>query len=544
MGVATFMRDIIKKGSDMLFSGNRATIDAIRMAPPPSPLAPVNLSDPVQVHAVMDLAARIGDLLLAAGTGNSDAKAQIRGIMSAYGLRYTHVDITLNTINVYARFANDQPPTNVFRVVHQLATDFSHITEVDRLVRSIVVGATPLDLAQKILFDIETSPLPYRNRYALLSWGGFAAAVALLLGGGWAVAIVAGITTIFTVFANAWLASKSLPLFFQNILGGFAAVIPAAITFAAADALDLYMPPSLIIGSSIVALLAGLTLVQALQDGITGAPVTSAARFYETLVQTGGIITGIAAGIQTMSVIGITLPPIDTSHTSGDLGTVPIQIISGAAATVFFCGACFCERRAMAIAGLTAFIASVAFFFIQDVLGGSYVVADGAASIMIGLAGGLLSRRYMIPPQITAAAGITPFLPGLALYRGMSSLLNDQFVVGMSNLGVALTTATCLAAGVVLGEWVARRIRRPRILHRYNQLRRPKAGKRPTEQEPHLDQHGRVRQPLHWLRRQKKGSQSQWLLDRQMRDTEDEAREKAQQEGTEADTDGPDDVKY
>ena len=220
MGVATFMRDIIKKGSDMLFSGNRATIDAIRMAPPPSPLAPVNLSDPVQVHAVMDLAARIGDLLLAAGTGNSDAKAQIRGIMSAYGLRYTHVDITLNTINVYARFANDQPPTNVFRVVHQLATDFSRITEVDRLVRSIVAGATPLDLAQKILFDIETSPLPYRNRYALLSWGGFAAAVALLLGGGWAVAIVAGITTIFTVFANAWLASKSLPLFFQNILGG------------------------------------------------------------------------------------------------------------------------------------------------------------------------------------------------------------------------------------------------------------------------------------------------------------------------------------
>ncbi|HIW95186.1 MAG TPA: threonine/serine exporter family protein [Candidatus Corynebacterium gallistercoris] len=519
--MATFFRQSLRKTSDLLFSGNRATIDAIRLAPPPSPLAPVNLSDPVKVHSVMDLAARIGDLLLSAGTGNSDAKAQIRGIMGAYGLQYTHVDITLNTINVYARFSDEHPPTNVFRVVRQLSTDFSRVTEVDRLVRSIHHGATPLEQAQKILFEIETSPLPYRNRYALLSWGGFAASVAFLLGGGWAVAVVAGLTTIFTMFANAWLASKSLPLFFQNILGGFAAVIPAAVTFAVADAVDLYLPPSLIIGSSIVALLAGLTLVQALQDGITGAPVTSAARFYETLLQTGGIITGIAGGIQTAMALGITLPPIDTSQTAGAFGNVPIQIISGALATAFFCGACFCERRAMTIASLTALIASIMFFGIQEIWGGSYVMADAAAALMVGLAGGLLSRRYMIPPQITAAAGITPFLPGLALYRGMSSLLNDQFVVGMSNLGLALTTATSLAAGVVLGEWVARRIRRPRIIHRYNQLRRPKAARRPTgEQGPRLGTDGRVRQPLHWRRRQRKSAKSPWQLDSNMRETE------------------------
>lgn len=469
----------------------------------------------------MDLAARIGDLLLSAGTGNSDAKAHIRGIMGAYGLQYTHVDITLNTINVYARFSDEQPPANVFRVVRQLSTDFSRVTEVDRLVRSIHRGATPLEQAQKILFEIETSPLPYRNRYALLSWGGFAASIALLLGGGWAVAVVAGLTTIFTMFANAWLASKSLPLFFQNVLGGFAAVIPAAVTFAAAGAVDLYLPPSLIIGSSIVALLAGLTLVQALQDGITGAPVTSAARFYETLLQTSGIITGIAAGIQTAVALGITLPPIDTSQTVGDFGTVPVQIISGATATAFFCGACFCERQAMTIASLTALITSIVFFSIQEFWGVSYVVADSAAALTVGLAGGLLSRRYMIPPQITAAAGITPFLPGLALYRGMSSLLNDQFVVGLSNLGLALTTATSLAAGVVLGEWVARRIRRPRIIHRYNQLLRPRAARRPTgEQEPRLGTDGRVKQPLHWRRRQKKAAKSLWQLDSNMREAE------------------------
>lgn len=533
VGVSSFMSKALRKGSDLLFSGNRATIDAIRLAPPPSPLAPVDLSDPVKIHAVMDLASRIGDQLLTAGTSNSDAKAQIRSIMSAYGLNNTHVDITLNTIYVYSRFNENTPPTNMFRVVRQLSTDFSRITEVDRLIRSIVAGATPLEMAQKILFDIETSLLPYRNRYALASWGGFAAAVALLLGGGWAVAIVAGITTIFTMFANAWLASKSLPLFFQNVLGGFAAVIPAAVTYSIADRIDFYLPPSLIIGSSIVALLAGLTLVQALQDGITGAPVTSAARFYETVLQTGGIITGIAAGIQTMAVMGITLPPLDTTHTSGVLGSVTIQIISGAVATAFFCSACFCERRATVVASLTALIASLALFSVTNVLNWPGTFGTAMAALVVGLAGGLLSRRYMIPPQITAAAGITPFLPGLALYRGMSSVLNDQFVVGMSNLGLALTTATALAAGVVLGEWIARRIRRPRILHRYQQLRRPRVDPRRTNQnEPRMGADGRVRQPLHWRRRRKSASKSTWQLDSEMRAAEGEEQSEDHPTGT------------
>ena len=136
-------------------------------------------------------------------------------------------------------------------------------------------------------------------------------------------AFVACVTTIFIVFANAWLASKSLPVFFQNVLGGFASVIPAALTYAAGVELGFFLPPSLVIASCIVALLAGLTLVQALQDGITGAPVTSSARFFETLLQTGGIIAGIGAGIQAMAWFGITLPPIDTSQTSGDFGSSP-----------------------------------------------------------------------------------------------------------------------------------------------------------------------------------------------------------------------------
>lgn len=499
--------------NDLLFSGNRATIDAIRTAPAPSPLAPVDLSDRNRIQAVLDLAARIGDLLLAAGTGNSDTQAHIKGIASAYGLHYIHVSITLNTIHVYANYSADEPPAHVFRVVRKLSTDYSNLTEVDRLVRSIMAGATSLETAQQILFEIEVSPPPYRSRYALASWGFFAGSVALMLGGGWVVALMATITTTFTVFATAWLASKSLPLFYQNVIGGFIAVIPAALTYNLADRLGLWLPPSLIIASCIVAMLAGLTLVQALIDGVTGAPVTASARFFETLLQTGAIIGGIGFGIVFVNWVGLTLPGLNTATTTGSFLTVPIQIIGGTAATVFFCAACFCERRAMVVAGGTALSASSIYFFLISVSDGAPLFSAAAAALWVGFVGGLLSRRYLIPPQITSAAGITPLLPGLALYRGMNSVLNDEFIVGISNLALALATATVLAASVVLGEWTARRIRRPRIINRYQQVLRPRVRRRNKADQPRLTTDGRVRQPLHWRFRRNRPTTSIWQLE-------------------------------
>ncbi|HKM24148.1 MAG TPA: threonine/serine exporter family protein, partial [Corynebacterium sp.] len=73
---------------------------------------------------------------------------------------------------------------------------------------------------------------------------------------------------------------------------------------------------------------------------------------------------------------------------------------------------------------------------------------------------------------ITAVAGITPFLPGLSVYRGMYASLHEQTLAGFTNIALALAIASGLAAGVVLGEWVAARLRRPPTLRPYRAFRR------------------------------------------------------------------------
>ena len=89
---------------------------------------------------------------------------------------------------------------------------------------------------------------------------------------------------------NAWAAKFRVPPFYQNIMGGFLAVVPAAILYNMAAGIGITFSPSQIIGSGIIVLVAYLTLVQCLVDGITRAPVTSAARFFEAMLATGAII--------------------------------------------------------------------------------------------------------------------------------------------------------------------------------------------------------------------------------------------------------------
>ena len=54
----------------------------------------------------------------------------------------------------------------------------------------------------------------------------------------------------------------------------------------------------------------------------------------------------------------------------------------------------------------------------------------------------------------------------------MYGMLHHQLTVGLSNLTFAMSTAMALSAGVVFGEWITRKIRRPRGLGKYMRLYR------------------------------------------------------------------------
>lgn len=460
-------------------AGPASTVDLVRATSAPLPLAPIDYSDPSQVTAVLDLAARVGGLLLACGSGNRDTELQIKAVTSAYGLTQIQVDITLTSVTVYHLIGARRTPITAMRVVNSPIPDFERLRHTDRVVRKIRAGHLSLDDAIEAIDKVEREPSKYRLRVIYAGWAMLASSVTILLGSGLAVGLIAAAVTLAIVVVIGELAARELPTFFQNAVGGLIATLSAAILNAIQDYMPFDMQPSRLIASGIVVMLAGLTMVQALQDGMTGAPVTGSARFFDTMLLTGGIVAGIALGIELSGIFGIPLPDV-IAGSDLNFSQATVRVLAGTCASLAFALASNAGFTALAVSGTAALLGSLMYYFALIPAGIHPVTSAGAAATLIGLIGGLLARRWSIPPLITAVSGVTPLLPGMTIYRGMHALLHDEAIAGFTALASALGVATALAAGIVLGEWMARRMRRPRVLTEDSGLKRPHIARRRT----------------------------------------------------------------
>ncbi len=82
-----------------------------------------------------------------------------------------------------------------------------------------------------------------------------------------------------------------IPSFYVQAAGGFVATLIAVTAAATAAEVN----PSRVITAGIVMLLAGVGLVGATQDAMTGFPVTASARLLDAMLDTAGIIAGVGA---------------------------------------------------------------------------------------------------------------------------------------------------------------------------------------------------------------------------------------------------------
>ncbi|MFT4042113.1 MAG: threonine/serine exporter family protein [Gordonia sp. (in: high G+C Gram-positive bacteria)] len=456
------MRKYIRRVARFLAGTSRATIDTIEPGSiAVAPRRPIDRFDVAAITEVLDLATKIGAVLLDSGTGAIDTTAQIRFVANVYGLEDVGVDVTFNTIVVSARRGATLPPITTMETVHYRSLDFTQLAAVDRLIRRIRDSALTPSSAHRMIDEIIAAPHPYPGWVASCAWGLMAAGVVVFLGGGWLVAPLAFVTTAVTVTFNRFLDRIGTPVFFQQVTGGFIAVVPAALVSEGSEKIGLDLAPAQVIAAGIVVLLSGLSLVGSVQDAITGAPITGVARFFELLLMTGGIIAGVGMAIRLLEGVGVYLPTITTS-TQFVAVTASVRVGAGAVAAFAFALASYAERRALPVAFLGGAI-GVGVCALGTYLSVGDVISAGVAAACVGLVGGLLARRALTPPLVVAVAGITPLLPGLAVYRGLYGILSDQTLEGFTWVASAIAVGCALAAGVTLGEFVARTLRRPQL---------------------------------------------------------------------------------
>jgi hypothetical protein len=180
-------------------------------------------------------------------------------------------------------------------------------------------------------------------------WAGLAASVALLLGGPPVIWTTAFVVTACIDRLGRLLGRWGVAPFFLQMVGGLVATVSMLGLFAV-GALPPATEPSLVIAASITVLLSQLSVMSAVQDAISGHPVTAAGRAAEIASLSAGLLTGVILGLKMGIEFRLTLDPAEP--VAADLTRFGISTFGAAAAAAMFALACYAPLRSLTAAAL------------------------------------------------------------------------------------------------------------------------------------------------------------------------------------------------
>ena len=405
-------------------------------------------TDSARLHAVFDLAMRIGEGLLTNGAAASEVTATVLRVTSSSGLRNVSVQVTFNEVTISYLADESATPFTRVRSASARVQDFVRLAAFEDISHGYLSGDLPLDEARRRAASVpQQSPL-YRIPLVV---GGFAVmggAAALFFGAGSLVVVAATLSAGLLIAISELLARWNIPPFYSQVLGGFIAV-GGAVSVAL---IDESVSPSIVVVSCIIVQLAGLSSISAVQDAVTGWYVTAAGRMLEALMLTVGLVVGVRGGLLLADVSGA-----DISVSAAiplNLTTVVVVIISGLGMGLGYGVGTQVPIRLLWVGALVAAGSGTIAHLLTGVV--DRTVAVGVAGFLTGLAATALADRLRAPSLAFVMAGVIPLVPGSRIYRGLLGL-GDELSLGVAELLGAAEIAVSIAAGVVLGQLLASR---------------------------------------------------------------------------------------
>lgn len=407
---------------------------------------------------VLDLTIRLAEVMLSSGSGTADVVATAQDVAQAFQLTDCVVDITFTTIIVSALPTADSPPVTIVRSVRTRSIDYTRLSQLDQLIQRITAGGVSVSEAHEAMNELTEQPHPYPRWLATLGWTGFALGIAMLLGGSPLTCVVAALTSAVIDRVGRMLNRMKTPFFFQHAVGATIATLVAVAVYQFTG-----QGLAAVVATGIVVLLSGMTIVGSMQDALTGYMITALARLGDALFLTAGIVVGILAALQLVTAAGVEIElHVDVGQTfviPSRPETIAVAIVGAALAGICLTIASYGSLRSAATAGVAAALASsVSIGF--GAMGFGQVLATGAAAVCVGLFATLISIRRQAPALVTATAGITPLLPGLAVFQAVFAFAVDKrFDDGLAQMLAAGATALAIGSGVVMGEFIGAPLR-------------------------------------------------------------------------------------
>lgn len=422
-----------------------------------------------QAREALEIAARIGDLMIRCGAATRDVEAGIIAVASALGLTSFEVDITNQAIFIQSHQRGRRPMIEM-RVVRSSTRDLARLAHVHRLVHDIAAGTVTAEQAEARLQEIRR-----RNRFwprwsITVAYAFMAAAVTLGLGGSLVAVVLAGLSVAVVDRLGRLAGRIGLATYYQSAIGGATATALAWTTYAVGLRVPLLAMSSAdiayAVAGGIVVLLPGRATVTALEDAISGFPVTAAGRLLGVLMTASGIIVGVAFALS-LSLRLDDLLGVEVRREQLVLASrPPMLLLVVLAAGLSAAASSISQRTMLRFVAPTAAIAasgSLVIALLEHVLHLGKLSAITLACVLIGFLARRLGNHLRIPAAVLVTPAVSPLMPGLSIFQGMYQLVLgsvEKVGSGLTSSGTttlfgAAATALAIATGAILGESLA-----------------------------------------------------------------------------------------
>jgi uncharacterized membrane protein YjjP (DUF1212 family) len=401
--------------------------------------------NPQYLRAVADFAVEAGGLLLASGAAAAEVEQAMFAVAQQAGIDHVTVDVTYNQLT-FSYHPDGEIPFTRIHTIHGRTFDYGKMTEVSHLVERFCRGQLTIGVAEAEVRRLATARGPYPWWLTRLATGFAGANAALVFGGGWLVMLAAFVANVVLDYLLGVLARHRWLSFYLQALAGCSAVLAAEIVHVINPTID----PSRVVVSVIIVMLAGMTSTGAVQDALTGWYLTALGRLFEAVMNTVGLLVGVAFGLLVADRLGLALPV--TPNVS--MGALPLPVMLVASAFVAI-GFSFVAQNPLRIIVPTALLAAIGYavFDAASTAQLSIVWASAAAAIVVGLIAIPYTQWFKAPAAAFAICAILPLLPGLSLFQGLAAIMQP----GGNSIGplvTALSIALALAGGLTFGEHI------------------------------------------------------------------------------------------
>ncbi len=444
-------------------------VDLLRRTPYRNARVAIEAAEEARVREALDLAVRLGELMLRSGAGAPQVEGSVAAVCAAAGLTNVEIDITLQSLLVHARIDAVHAVTEL-RVVRSTRHDYARLVAVHELVDAFVSGHIELPEAVEQLRDIKRARRIWPDWSVTASTAVLAAAVAVMIG---ATLFTAAITVLVVLAVSAvsrLMQPFHLPDFYSNAVSAFVATVLAWVAYALGA--QGWIPLggnafAFIVAGGIVALLPGRTMASAVEDVISGYAVTGAGRLLAVMVSLTGIIIGVAVALGMTIRLTEAMSFTFVSPSVLDLRTTQAQWWASAIGA-FIVGACGSvtmqtRRRLVLPTAAMAVGAGTVYAVLTRLFDVGAVTATGVAAVALGLVGRLVALRLGAPAMAVVVPASFGLLPGLTIFRGLYELVGENatevgslsFQAGVATLLGAAGVLLAIATGTTLGEIIA-----------------------------------------------------------------------------------------